>query len=76
MTISELLEQHPGTAAEDWHRHPNGGGWVYKTVSVDNTAYIGENARVYGKARVYDKAKVCGRAQVYDELLVKIYPGG
>jgi hypothetical protein len=39
-----------------WHRHPNGGGLVEDTATVDDTAYVGPAARVYygnaGNARV------------------------
>ena len=47
-----------------WHRHPNGGGWVQDTASVDETAHIGPAAQVYGSARVYGNAEVCGNARV------------
>lgn len=34
------------------HRHPNGGGWVADTANVEETAYVGPNAQVYGSAHV------------------------
>ena len=52
------------------HRHPNGGGWVADTASVDPTAYVDPTARVYGDAHVAASAHieahvyVCGTAVV------------
>ena len=34
------------------HQHPNGGGWVADTATVEETAYVGLNAQVYGSALV------------------------
>ena len=34
------------------HQHLNGGGWVADTASVDETAYVGPDARVFGNAKV------------------------
>lgn len=34
------------------HRHPNGGGWVADTARVEETAYVGPRAQVYGSALV------------------------
>ena len=48
----------------EWHRHPNGGGWVQDTAHVDDTAYVGPDAQVSGSARVYGSARVCGSAWV------------
>jgi|GEM_PF-4367056 len=50
---------------EAWHQHPNGGGWVENTASVEPTAFVGEDAQVYGNAWVYDNAQVCDNARVY-----------
>ena len=54
-----MSEERPG-----WHRHPNGGGWVQDTASVDETAYVGPDAEVSGTARVFGTAQVCGNAWV------------
>ena len=48
----------------EWHRHPNGGGWVQDTAHVDDTAYVGPDAQVSGSARVYGSARVSGSAWV------------
>ena len=34
------------------HQHPNGGGWVADTAHVDDTAYVGIDAREIGRAHV------------------------
>lgn len=54
-----MSEKRPG-----WHRHPNGGGWVQDTASVDETARIGPDAQVFGNARVYGAAWVYGARHV------------
>lgn len=54
-----MSDERPG-----WHRHPNGGGWVQDTASVDETAHIGPDAEVFGTARVSGNAWVCGAARV------------
>ena len=54
-----MSEKRPG-----WHRHPNGGGWVQDTASVDETAHIGPDAEVSVAARVSGNAQVSGTAQV------------
>ena len=54
----------------EWHRHPNGGGWVQDTAHVDDTAYVGPDAQVSGSARVYGSAWVSGSARVYGSARV------
>jgi carbonic anhydrase/acetyltransferase-like protein (isoleucine patch superfamily) len=63
----EVLALQPDA---EWHKHPNGGGWVSSTATVDATAYVGPNAVVYGEARVYGDARVSGGAQVFGEARV------
>lgn len=45
-------------------RHPNGGGLVAPTATVDPTAYVGPNAMVLGWAKVSDNAVIDGNAIV------------
>lgn len=58
------------------HRHPNGGGWVADTASVNPASFVEENAQVFGKAlllgevKVKDNAKVFGNANIYDEVMI------
>ena len=42
------------------HQHPNGGGWVADTATVEKTAYVGPGARVSGAACVFGNARVFG----------------
>ena len=46
------------------HQHPNGGGWVANTASVEKTVYVGPNAQVFGNAQVSGNARVSDDAQV------------
>ena len=46
------------------HQHPNGGGWVANTASVEKTVYVSPNAWVYDNAQVYGDAGVYGDARV------------
>jgi hypothetical protein len=68
------------------HRHvnPDGseGGWVAETATVEATAYVGPDARVFGNtwvsgnawvyenARVFDNAWVFGNARMYENARV------
>jgi len=58
------------------HQHANGGGWVADTVVIDNTAYVGPDAKVFGNAWicndawVYESARVFGQALIDDEAQV------
>mgnify|MGYP000291848002 CR=1 FL=1 len=53
------------------HRHPNGGGWVADTATVDDTAYVGLDARVFGQAKVQNRARVEGTAWVFGMARIK-----
>ena len=65
-----VLDCVSGSTPEDWHQHSNGGGWVYKTASVDESADLGPKAWVSGNAQVSDKAWVSGNARVYGNARV------
>ena len=47
------------------HRHPNGGGWVADTASVETAAFVGPDARVSGDARVLGSARLLGGTRVW-----------
>ncbi len=49
------------------HKHENGGGWVADTAHVDDTVYVGPDARVYGFAKVYDHVRINDQATVYGQ---------
>lgn len=46
------------------HRHLFGGGWVADLAHVDDAAYIGKNACVFGNAVVKDELLITDHAQV------------
>lgn len=58
------------------HQHPNGGGWVAESATVDLLAFVGPDAKVSGNALVSyyavvsDNAQVADNAKVYDNALV------
>ena len=54
----QLLEDAQGA------RHPNGGGWVAASATVDPTAYVGPNCMVLDGAKVLDQAIVEDYAMV------------
>lgn len=68
-----------GNGSVPAHQHRNGGGWVANTAYVDDTAYIGINARVFGyasirnKAHIGERAEISGYATVKDNAIVKGY---
>lgn len=45
-------------------RHPNGGGFVARTAKVDDSVYVGKDARVLGYATVTGNARIDGHATV------------
>ena len=51
MTLEQLQEIFPEATLDTWHQHPNGGGWVQNTAHVDEFAYVGKDALVFGNAR-------------------------
>tara|TARA_R110001592_G_scaffold16881_1_gene71359 strand:+ start:32631 stop:33200 length:570 start_codon:yes stop_codon:yes gene_type:complete len=53
------------------HQHFNGLGWVADTAQVDDTAFVGLKARVFGLAVVLDEAVVKGSAEVSGYAIVK-----
>ena len=67
----------PGQPNVKGHAHPNGGGFVADTASIESTAYVGPNAQVLdqakamGGARVEDFAIVRGRAVVRDRAVIR-----
>ena len=57
-----------GLDKDEQHQHPNGGGWVANTATVDSTAYVDGDARVSGNAQVFGNAQVSGNAWVLNPL--------
>jgi|APSaa5957512622_1039677.scaffolds.fasta_scaffold127311_1 UDP-3-O-[3-hydroxymyristoyl] glucosamine N-acyltransferase len=54
-----------------FHCHPNGGGLVAETATVADSAWVGPNARVFGRAIVRDNTTVCGHAMVCGHAIVR-----
>ena len=50
--------------------HPNGGGFVASSARVDNTVYVGKNARVLGNATVSGNARIDGNATITGRAIV------
>ncbi|MFC1600933.1 DUF6055 domain-containing protein [Candidatus Sumerlaeota bacterium] len=66
----QLVPAIPGSRAQleamaQGKRHPNGGGWVQSTATVDPTAYVGPNAMVL------DTAQALGNASIEDFAVVR-----
>ena len=66
----KVLDTVYGSKPEDWKQHSNGGGWVYKTATVETSAYLHPTSIVYGDAQVYGDARVYGNAWVYGDARV------
>ena len=60
----KVLDAVYGSIPEDWHQHPNGKGWVYKTARVYDTVCLHSTSIVYGNAQVSGNAWVYGNARV------------
>ncbi|MCM1530085.1 MAG: DUF6055 domain-containing protein [Alistipes sp.] len=50
--------------------HPNGGGFVASTASVDASVYVGKNAKVLGYATISGNARIDGYATVTGSAMV------
>jgi hypothetical protein len=80
MTFEQLKEKIRSKEIKaDWHQHKNGGGWRHKGAKVDETAYVGDNAIVWGSVsgdarvsggRVYGDAWVYGGAWEKSPLFI------
>ena len=51
--------------------HPNGGGFVASTASVDPGAWVGPDAQVLGNASVRDDARIEGQATVTRSAVIR-----
>ena len=55
------------------HRHPNGGGWVADTATVEETAFVGPDARVSGSALVEGGVQLLGDTRISGVSCVMTY---
>ncbi len=73
---AEMQHQQNTSASGYGSYHPNGGGFVASTATVDASVYVGPNAKVLdyatvtGNAVIDDYATVCGSAQVSGNAIV------
>jgi hypothetical protein len=65
MTTYDFQDGNGPVAA---HQHSNGGGWVADTAKVDQCAFVGLNARIFGNAQVPGNARIFGNARINAEV--------
>lgn len=76
ITGAEMQHTQNNTGASYGSYHPNGGGFVAATATVDASVYVGPNAKVMdyatvtGNAVITDYATVCGSAKVSGNAIV------
>ncbi len=76
ITGAEMQQSRQEGAAGYGNYHPNGGGFVAATAHVDESVYVGPDARVLdyatvtGNAVITDYATVCGSATVSGNAIV------
>lgn len=58
------IQEETGNWWNSYHRHSNGGGLVSDYATVDDTVYVGSNAKVLGSATVTGNAIIDGYAVV------------
>lgn len=54
----------------DYTIHPNGGGKIYNNATVEDSVYVGCNARISGKARIFGNARISGNAIIYGNAVI------
>ena len=70
-TNNSTYDFQDGNGPVPAHRHINGSGWVANTAKVENTAYIGPNARIFGYATIKDNVIVTEDAEVSAYAVIK-----
>lgn len=76
ITGAEMQHQQSSGSMAQGSYHPNGGGFVASTATVDASVYVGSNAKVLdyatvtGNAVITDYATVCGSANVSGNAIV------
>ena len=68
--LSAAAEDTPCGSGIEGASHPNGGGFVAATATVDKTAFVGPQAAVCGQAKVFGNARVSGNARVFGHAVV------
>lgn len=68
-----------GNGPVESHKHPNGGGMVADTATVDESVFVYpaaqvyDNAKVYGSVKLFNCARVFGFAKLYDHAVLSIH---
>lgn len=70
MPIFLMHDFQDGNGPVPAHHHPNGGGWVANTATVEDSAYVGPHASVFGRARVLEKAYLNGMCRVHGDAVI------
>lgn len=62
--MSNFFDFEDGKGLVPYTFHPNGGGKVATTATVDPTVFVGAGCLVFGKARVKGNVQITGRVRV------------
>jgi UDP-3-O-[3-hydroxymyristoyl] glucosamine N-acyltransferase len=65
-----VLPAFPSAKEENWHRHPNGGGWVENTAKVEDSAKVEKYGLVAQHAFLGPYGSVTDRAIIYQNAYV------
>lgn len=67
----ELHDFNDGAGLVPARRHINGNGWVANTARVDDTAYIGRNAKIFDYAVIRDNAVIDEEAEISGYAVIR-----
>lgn len=62
--MSSFFDFEDGKGLVPYALHPNGGGKVASSASVDPTVFVGVGCMVFGKARIKGNVQITGRVRV------------
>lgn len=65
-----LFDFRDGNGPVPAHQHPNGGGWIAETATVEKSAFVGPSALVSGDAWVSGNAWVSGTSRVFGDVVL------
>jgi tetrahydrodipicolinate N-succinyltransferase len=65
-----LFDFRDGNGPVPAHQHPNGGGWIAETATVEKSAFVGPSALVSGDAWVSGNARVSGTSRVFGDVVL------
>jgi hypothetical protein len=69
ITFEEIKALYPDAVENNWHKHPNGGGWVENIAIVEDTAYVSSVAIVKGASFVEGPVEVGSLVLVDNAIL-------